>query len=144
MVSAEEWADEQARFASAYLGARAGAERRRVKLRWWSVPNGHRRGGAGKVTVLWSMALGNRFADHDIHVALYPADAPPGASPIVVFTAQPGDLVESQGRATGTVAGRPEPGGALVVETSRGAVLPASVPVAPGEGDPAWSETDGR
>jgi hypothetical protein len=141
----EEWAVEQLRFSSAYLGREVGAERRRVKLQWWSVPNGHRRAGAGKVTLLWSMARGNAFADHDTHVALYAGDAPVGAPPFLVFVVQEGSgLIGAKGRATGTVAGTAEPGGALVVETSRGPVLPASVPAPPGEEAPGWSEADPR
>lgn len=143
MAGVEEWAVEQLRFASAYLAREVGAERRRVKLQWWSVPNGHRRAGAGRVTVLWSMARGNAFADHDTHVALYAGDAPVGASPFLVFVAQEGGgLVEARGRATGTLAGTADPGGALVVETSRGPVLPASVPAPPGDDAPDWSEAD--
>jgi hypothetical protein len=119
------------------------AERRRVKVRWWSVPNQHRRAGAGKVTVLWSMARGNTFDDRDLHVALYEQDAAPGAAALLWFVAQEGSgLVESHGRMLGTALGRAEPGGALVVETSRGAVMPASVPAAPEDDTPGWSDTD--
>ena len=142
-MTVEEWADEQLSFAERYVAGRARAERRRVKLRWWSVPNQHRRAGAGTVTVLWSMARGNTFADRDVHVALYEPDAAPGAAPLVTFVAQEGSgLVEGAGRSLGTAVGRAEPGGALVVETSRGTVMPASMPAAPGEGTPGWSETD--
>lgn len=142
MVTVEEWADEQFALASRYAAGRVAAERRRVKVRWWSVPNNHRRAGAGKVTVLWSMARGNTFDDRDIHVALYEQDAPPGAAALLWFIAQEGSgLVESQGRTLGTALGRAEPGGALVVETSRGAVMPASVPAAPGDDTPGWSDT---
>ena len=142
-MTVEEWADEQLALAEGYLTGRAGAERRRVKLRWWSVPNHHRRAGAGAVTVVWSMARGNRFADHDVHVALYEPDAAPGAAALVTFVAQEGSgLIEAAGRSLGTAVGRPEPGGALVVETSRGTVMPASMPAAPEEATPGWSETD--
>ncbi len=142
-MTVEQWADEQLTLAEGYLTGRAGAERRRVKLRWWSVPNSHRRTGAGTVTVLWSMARGNRFSDHDLHVALYEPDAAPGAPALVTFVAQEGSgLIEAAGRSLGTAVGRAEPGGALLVVTSRGTVMPASMPAAPEEATPGWSETD--
>ena len=142
-MTVEQWADEQLTLAEGYLTGRAGAERRRVKLRWWSVPNSHRRTGAGTVTVLWSMARGNAFSDHDLHVALYEPDAAPGATALVTFVAQEGSgLVEAAGRSLGTAVGRAEPGGALLVVTSRGTVMPASMPAAPEEATPGWSETD--
>lgn len=142
-MTVEQWADEQLTLAEGYLSGRGGAERRRVKLRWWSVPNSHRRTGAGTVTVLWSMARGNTFSDHDLHVALYEPDAAPGAAALVTFVAQEGSgLVEAAGRSLGTAVGRAEPGGALVVVTSRGTVMPASMPAAPEDTTPGWSEVD--
>jgi hypothetical protein len=143
VVTPEQWGDEQREFASGWLAGRVGAERARVKILWWSVPNRHRRGGAGRATLLWSMARGNTLADRDVHVALYDPAAPAGAAPVVVFVALDGSgLDESGGRATGTAVGRLAPWGTLVVETSRGTVVPASVPRAPDGDDPVWSETD--
>ena len=139
----EEWADAQLTFEARYEDPRVGVERRRVKLRWWSVPNRHRRAGAGTVTVLWSMARGNTFDDRDVHVAVYEPDAGAGAAPLVVFVAREGSgLVEGHGRAVGTLVGQGHPEGALLVETSRGTVLPASMPAAAEDDTAGWTERE--
>lgn len=134
-----EWAAEQRSFYEGYLARRGGAERRPVKIRWWTARAGRRADVLGVVARLWT---GKRFGqgEEQVLVAVYEAADPVGARPFLVVPARDRTFAEASGRATATVVGRAEPGGALVIETRRGQVLPALPPGAPGDDAPSWTE----
>lgn len=124
---------------AAYL-ARSGTARRRVKVRWWTATT---RGPdvAGAVTRLWSGRRSLRRTGTTF-VALYEAADPAGTPPFLVVRAAPGDLDAPRGRAVATVHGEAVPGGALVVETRAGTVVPVEPPAEPAEEAPPWTEVD--
>ena len=135
-----EWSDAQDAFTAAHLG-RAGSERRRVKVRWWSAPTSRGPDVTGMVARLWS-GRGTRPGDDLVFVALYEPSDPVGARPFLVLRARPGDVVTPSGRATATVHGTAAPGGFLVVETRAGTIVPAEPPGEPGDDAPPWTEVD--
>lgn len=135
------WADEQRSFYESYVTRRVGADRRRVKVQWWTVLPGHGPDVMGLVSRLWS-GRRTRTAEGQVFVAVYDAADPVGARPFLVVRAGPDSFAETRGRATATVVGRAEPGGALVIETRRGPIAPAEPPGLPGDDAPAWSEVD--
>lgn len=136
-----DWAGEQMALYEDYVDRRAGAERRRVKILWWRAAVDHRPDVVGVLSRLWS--AGRTRADDDpLFVALYDATDPVGARPFLVVRVRPDSLAGRHGRAIATAVGRAEPGGALVIETRRGLVVPAEPPGLPGDDAPAWSEVD--
>ena len=140
MTDDGDWAGQQLAFTAAHL-AREGAERRRVKVRWWSAPTSRRPDVTGMVARLWS-ARRTRPGDDLVFVALYEVDDPVGARPFLVVRAHAGDLAAPSGRATATVHGAAVPGGALVVEARAGTIVPAEPPAEPGADAPSWTEVD--
>ncbi|HEX6569859.1 MAG TPA: hypothetical protein VF015_11860 [Acidimicrobiales bacterium] len=135
-----DWAADQRELELAREARTDRAERRRVKILWWTDRAGPRHPDVvGAVARLWS---GRRRDTEQVFVALYQATDPPGARPFLVVRARPGCVAQPRGRALATVVGRAEPGGALVIETSRGQVVPAEPPARPGDLAPAWSEVD--
>ncbi len=135
-----DWVVEQYRFEQAHLARRAGAERRRVKLRWWAAPA--RRTEVTDVVVRMLSPRLARRATGPVSVALYDAADAVGARPFLVMQVDAASLGDPRGRATGTLVGRAEPGGVLVVETSRGALTPLTPPALPDDEAPGWSEVD--
>jgi hypothetical protein len=111
-----------------------------VKIHWWTAAGRARRVDLmGTLSQLWS----GRQADADpVLVAVYEATDPVGAPPFLVVRAAPGSFADASGRALATIVGRAEPGGALLVETRHGAVLPIAPPAAPDDDAPPWSEID--
>jgi len=138
-VGVTDWASEQLAFYEDYLARRGGAERRPVKIRWWTARAGRKADVMGVVARLWT---GKRFrqGEEQVFVAVYEAADPVGARPFLVVPARDRTFAEASGRATATVVGRAEPGGALVIETRQGEVLPALPPGAPGDDAPSWTE----
>ncbi|HET6772553.1 MAG TPA: hypothetical protein VFH36_04530 [Acidimicrobiales bacterium] len=134
-----DWAAEQRAFYQDYLARRGGAERRLVKIRWWTARGGRGSDVMGVLARLWSGKRAHR-GDEQVFVALYAAADPVGARPFLVMPAVDRTFTEASGRATATVVGRAEPGGALVIETRQGEVLPAQAPGEPGDDAPSWSE----
>ncbi len=139
--AATAWADEQRSFYEGYVTRRVGAERRRVKILWWTVVPGGGPDAMGLVSRLWS-GRRTRPAEGQVFVAVYDAADPVGARPFLVVRARPDSFAEAHGRATATAVGCAEPGGALVIETRRGTVAPAEAPGLPGDHAPGWSEVD--
>lgn len=134
------WAAAQSAFTAAFL-ARAGAPRRRVKVRWWSEATTRGPDVTGAVARLLS-ARRSHTRGRVVFVAVYEPDAPVGAPPFLVVRAGDDDLASPSGRATATVHGDAAPGGALVVETRVGTVVPAEPPAEPGDAAPTWTEVD--
>jgi hypothetical protein len=135
------WVDEQRALYEAWLSRGAGVQRRRVKILWWTSAAGQGRDVLGLISRLWA-GRRTRPAEEKLYVALYdPADAV-GARPFLVVRAWPDSLTEARGRAIATAVGRAEPGGAVVIETSRGPVVPAEAPGLPGDDAPSWTEVD--
>lgn len=135
------WIAEQQALHEAYLGRRAGVERHLVKILWWTVAADRRPDMLGLVSRLWS-GRSVASADEQTFVALYDPGDPVGARPFLVARVAPGSFPEAGGRGVATAVGTPAAGGALVIETRRGAVLPAEPPSVPGDDAPAWSEVD--
>ncbi|MBN2623114.1 MAG: hypothetical protein JXA83_07095 [Acidimicrobiales bacterium] len=135
------WTDEQRAVYEAYLTRRGGGERRRVKILWWTEADTGGPDVMGLVSSIWS---GRRrgAGPGRVLVALYHAGAPVGDPPELVVPVDATTLTEPSGRALATAIGRCEPGGALVIETSRGPLLPAAPPAPPDEASPPWSEVD--
>jgi hypothetical protein len=138
-AGAPDWAAEQRAFYEGYVARRGGAERRPVKIRWWTARAGRGADVMGVVARLWSGKRA-RQGDEQVFVALYEASDPVGARPFLVVPAADRTFTEASGRAMATVVGRAEPRGALVVETRQGEVLPALPPGEPGDDAPSWSE----
>jgi hypothetical protein len=139
-MSREEWATQQRDLVEGYESRTVGAERRRVKIQWWTATGKTRRVDLmGSLSQLWSA----RHAGGDpVLVAVYDATDPIGAPPFLVVKAAPDSFVDASGRALATIVGRPEPGGALLVETRHGAILPTE-PLSPaGDDAPPWAEVD--
>jgi hypothetical protein len=136
------WLVEQSEFTADHLARRAGAERRRVKVLWWtasaSVPR--RPDVTGLLARLWSGGAGQ--GGQHLFVALFEPDDPVGARPFLVLRASPGEAGTPNGRGLAVVHGRAEPGGVLVVETPAGTIVPAEPPAPPGDRAPSWAETD--
>lgn len=135
------WVDEQRALHEAYLGRRPGVERHLVKILWWTVAADRRPDMMGVLSRLWS-GRSLASADEQTFVALYDPADPVGARPFLVARVAPGSFPEAGGRGVATAVGTPTAGGALVIETRRGAVLPAEPPGLPGDDAPAWSEVD--
>ncbi len=138
-VARSDWAEEQRALYESYVDRRVGAERRRVKILWWTAAVGRGPDVMGLVSRLWA-GRRTRPAVDQVFVAVYEATAPIGARPFLVVRARPDSFTEARGRATATAVGRAEPEGALVIETRRGAVVPAEPPGLPGDNAPSWSE----
>lgn len=136
----QRWVVAQAACTAAYL-ARSGLARRRVKVRWWS--EAARRGPdvVGALARLWA-ATGPRRAGTAVVVAVYEPSAEAGAIPFLVVRAAESGLARPAGRAVATLYGDPVPGGALVVETWAGTVVPAEPPTAAGRDALPWSDVD--
>lgn len=134
-----DWAAEQRAVYEDYLAHRGGAERRPVKIRWWTARAGRSADVMGVLARLWSGKRARQDGEQ-VFVALYEASDPVGGRPFLVVPAADRTFTEASGRATATVVGRPEPGGALVIETRQGEVLPAQPPGEPGADAPSWSE----
>jgi hypothetical protein len=135
----DDWSAAQNACTAAYLG-REGTPRRRVKVRWWTETT---RGPdvTGMVALLWT-GRRRRPGGPAVFVAVYEPHAPVGAQPFLVVRAREPDLATPGGRGLATVHGDAVPGGALVIESRAGTVVPAEPPAAPGEGAPAWTEVD--
>jgi hypothetical protein len=135
------WVGRQIDLLQAHATRTLAAERRRVKIFWWTAPprRGPRAGLLASVTRLWSgrpTEIGTTF------VGVYGAPDPVGTPPFLVFRVDPSTLPAASGRAVATLVGDAEPGGALIVELHRQALVPIEPPVEPGEDAPPWSETD--
>ncbi len=139
-MSRDGWVAEQRALVAGYESRTVGAERRRVKIQWWTPMGTTRRVDLmGTVSQLWS---GRHAGADPVLVAVYEAADPVGTLPFLVVRAAPGVLVDASGRSLATVVGRAEPGGALLVETRHGAVLPLEPPSAAGSDAPPWTEVD--
>jgi hypothetical protein len=140
-MSRDGWVRKQIAFLQAHEMRTAGAERRRVKLRWWTPPTRTRRPAQlmAPLSQLWS---GRPVDPGTTFVALYEAADPVGTPPFLVFRAESERLPGASGRAVATVVGDTVPGGVLVVETRHGTVVPMEPPSGPADDAPAWSETD--
>ena len=141
--SERDWRVEQVGFADAYAARRVGAERRPVKILWWTDVPAQGPDVLGVVARLWT-GRRTRPAQELTFVALFDATDPVGARPFLVVRTTPDTFGEPSGRATGTAVGATEPGGVLVIETRRGQVVPVEPPGLPGDAAPAWSEVDPR
>jgi hypothetical protein len=137
------WVYEEIDLVEAHEQRRARAERRRVKILWWTAPPLHPRRTtlAGSLAQLWS---GKRALDGQgpVSVGVYEATDPVGAPPLVVLRVRPGDVPQARGRGLATVVGEARPGGVLVLETRHGTVVPVEPPAEPGDDAPPWSEVD--
>ena len=139
-MNPDEWATQMRDLVEGYEARTVGVERRRVKIQWWTAAGTTRRVGLmGTVSQLWS---GRQAGGDPVLVAVYEATDPVGAAPFLVVRAAPGSFPDASGRALATIVGRAEPGGALLVETRQGAVLPIVPPAAPSDEAPPWSEVD--
>jgi hypothetical protein len=134
------WASAQHAVTAAHQ-ARSGTARRRVKVQWWTAAAARGPDVTGVVTRLWS-GRRSRARTGETFVALYEPEDPVGAPPFLVVRAGPGDLASSSGRALATVHGEPVPGGALVIETRAGTVVPVEPPSEAGDRAPGWTEVD--
>jgi hypothetical protein len=135
------WRDEQRAFVEAYAGRRVGAERRPVKILWWTDAPAQGPDVLGVVARLWTGRRA-RPAQEQTFVALFDATDPVGARPFLVVRTGPDTFGQPSGRSTGTAVGAAEPDGVLLIETRRGQVIPAEPPGLPGDAAPAWSEVD--
>jgi hypothetical protein len=142
-MSERTWAQEEVELVLAHEQRRARAERRRVKILWWTPASLHPRRTTltGSLAQLWS---GRRAleAQGPVCVGVYEATDPVGAPPLVVLRVRPGDVPQARGRALATVVGEARPGGVLVLETRHGTVVPVEPPAEPGDDAPPWSEVD--
>lgn len=139
--SERDWRDEQRAFAEAHAARRVGAERRPVKILWWTDAPAQGPDVLGVVARLWT-GRRTRPAQEQTFVALFHATDPVGARAFLVVRTSPDTFGQPSGRSTGTAIGAAEPGGVLVIETRRGQVVPAEPPALPGDAAPAWSEVD--
>jgi hypothetical protein len=135
------WARREFELLQAHEQRTLAAERRRVKLIWWTVPpRGRRRADMlAPLARLWS---GRPTDPGPTYVALYEAADPVGTRPFLVFRAEPGALPDTTGRAVATLVGEAVAGGTLLVELHRHVVSPLEPPVEPDEDAPPWSEVD--
>lgn len=139
-MSRDEWVTEQRDLMEGYEARTVGAERRRVKIQWWTAAGKTRRVDLmGTVSQLWS---GRHAGADPVLVAVYEAADPVGAPPFLVVRVAPQSFVDASGRAVATVVGHAEPGGALLIETRHGPVHPVEPPAAAGDDAPPWSEID--
>jgi hypothetical protein len=140
-MSRDVWVGEQIALVRDHERRADRAPRRRVKIRWWTEgPRARRRAHVtAALSRLWSARPLDAGA---VFVALYEATDPVGTPPFLVLRVGPDEFAESQGRAIVTAVGEAVPGGALVLETRQGTVIPAEPPATPGDGVPAWSEVD--
>jgi hypothetical protein len=135
-----DWASAQHAVTAAHQ-ARSGTARRPVKVQWWTATATRGPDVTGVVTRLWS-GRRSRARTGETFVALYEAADPVGAPPFLVVRAGPGDLASPSGRAVATVHGDAVPGGALVIETRDGTVVPVEPPAEAGDQAPGWTEVD--
>ncbi len=135
------WRDEQSAFVEAYASRRVGAERRPVKILWWTDVPAQGPDVLGVVARLWT-GRRTRPAQEQTYVALFDAADPVGARPFLVLRTNADTFGQPRGRATGTAIGAVEPDGVLLIETRRGPVVPVEPPGLPGDAAPAWSEVD--
>ena len=139
-MSRDGWVTEQRALMAGYESRTVGAERRRVKIQWWTAAGKARRVDVvGTVSQLWS---GRHAGADPVLVAVYEAADPVGAPPFLVVRVAPDSFVDASGRAVATLVGRAEPGGALLIETRHGPVRPVEPPAAAGDDAPPWSEVD--
>jgi len=139
-MSRDEWVTQQRDLVEGYESRTVGAERRPVKIQWWTAGGKARRVDLmGTVSQLWS---GRQVGGDPVLVAVYEAADPVGTAPFLVVKAAPGALVDASGRAVATIVGRAEPGGALLVETRHGAILPIEPPSPADDDAPPWAEVD--
>ena len=139
-MSRDEWVTEQRDLMEGYEARTIGAERRPVKIQWWTAAGKTRRVDLmGTVSQLWS---GRHAGADPVLVAVYEAAAPVGAPPFLVVRVARDSFVDASGRAVATIVGHAEPGGALLIETRHGPVHPAEPPAAAGDDAPPWSEVD--
>jgi hypothetical protein len=136
-----DWVDQQRALYEGYVSRRVGAERRPVKILWWTVAPGHGPDVMGLVSSMWK-GRRTRAAEEQVFVALFDAVDPVGARPFLVVRVGPDSFAEASGRATATAVGRAEPDGALLLETRLGPLAPAEAPGLPGDDAPSWSEVD--
>ena len=138
-MSRRDWVVGQRDLVLAYESRTVGLERLRVKILWWTAAAARRVDVMGTVSQLWS----GRAADSDpVSIAVYEAADPVGTPPFLVVRVAPGSFVEARGRGIATLVGHAEPGGALLVETRHGPVVPVEPPSPPGADAPPWSEVD--
>src|SRR5690606_34749563 len=91
------WRDEQRAFAEAYAARRVGAERRPVKLLWWTDAPAQAPDVLGVVARLWT-GRRTRPALEVTFVALFDATDPVGARPFLVVRTSPDTFGQPSGR----------------------------------------------
>ena len=109
-----------------------------MKIRWWTATAAVAASDVmGVLARLWSGKRAHRGDEHAVFVALYAAADPVGARPFLVVPAVDRTFTEASRPGDGhRWSARAEPGGALLIETRQGEVLPAQAPGEPGRRRP--------